>query len=167
MSRLKIWAHGAVVAATLGAATLPLSATAQDAVASFATGGYARGLRSNEMMSIIDTDNDGLISRTEWDAYQEKVFTVLDSRKRGKLDTKIFARRTQARITSLATGGYARGLDSTELARKIDSNGDGWISHDEWMAYQGKIFDLMNTSVTHKGEIGHEEMFATGGANTH
>jgi hypothetical protein len=141
-------AHTVVVAITLIAAVVPLSAVAQDPVVSFATGGYARGLRTQEMMSVIDTDGDGMISRAEWDAFQEKVFKTLD-----------------ARITTFATGGYARGLDSTELARKIDTNGDGWISHDEWMTYQGKVFDLMNTSVTHKGEIGHEEMFATGGAN--
>ena len=165
MTIFKSRAHTAVVAVTLIAAVVPLSAVAQDAVVAFATGGYASGLRTKEMMSIIDTDGDGTISRAEWDAFQEKVFNALDSHKRGKLDTKIFARRTEARITTLATGGYARGLDSTELARKIDTNGDGWISHDEWMTYQGKIFDLMNTSVTHKGEIGHEEMFATGGAN--
>jgi hypothetical protein len=119
--------------------------------------------RTQEMMNIIDTDGDGMISRAEWDAFQEKVLKTLDSHKRGKLDTKIFARRTEARITTFATGGYARGLDGTELARKIDTNGDGWISHDEWMTYQGNIFDMMNTSVTHKDEIGHEEMFATGG----
>jgi Ca2+-binding EF-hand superfamily protein len=165
MKTLKSSGHKAAVAVTLLAAVVPLSAIAQDPVVSFATGGYARGLRTQEMMNVIDTDGDGMISRAEWDAFQEKVFKTLDAHKRGKLDTKIFARRTEARITTFATGGYARGLDSTELARKIDTNGDGWISHDEWMTYQGKVFDLMNTSVTHKDQIGHEEMFATGGAN--
>src|ERR1700734_767276 len=138
-------AHTAVVVVTLIATVIPLSAIAQDPVVSFATGGYASGLRTKEMMGIIDTDGDGTISRAEWDAFQEKVFKTLDSHKRGKLDTKIFARRTEARITTFATGGYARGLDSTELARKIDTDGDGWISHDEWMTYQGKVFALMNT----------------------
>jgi EF hand len=139
-----------------------LSAVADD-VASFATGGYAAGLRTKEMMSIIDTDGDGTISRAEWDAYQEKVFNVLDTHKRGRLNTTIFAGRTEVRLgTSLATGGYARGLASAELAHKIDANGDGWISHEEWMTYQGKIFEMMNTSVTHKGALGVEELFATG-----
>jgi hypothetical protein len=86
-----------------------LSAVADD-VASFATGGYAAGLRTKEMMSIIDTDGDGTISRAEWDAYQEKVFNALDTHKRGRLNTTIFAGRTEVRLgTSLATGGYARG----------------------------------------------------------
>jgi EF hand len=139
-----------------------LSAVADD-VASFATGGYAAGLRTKEMMSIIDTDGNGMISRAEWDAYQEKVFNALDTHKRGRLNTTIFAGRTEVRLgTSLATGGYARGLASAELAHKIDANGDGWISHEEWMTYQGKIFEMMNTSVTHKGALGVEELFATG-----
>jgi EF hand len=139
-----------------------LSAVADD-VASFATGGYAAGLRTKEMMSIIDTDGDGTISRAEWDAYQEKVFNALDTHKRGRLNTTIFAGRTEVRLgTSLATGGYARGLASAELAHKIDANGDSWISHEEWMTYQGKIFEMMNTSVTHKGALGVEELFATG-----
>jgi hypothetical protein len=151
------------LAATMVILALSLSAVADD-VTSFATGGYAAGLRTKEMMNIIDTDGDGTISRAEWDAYQEKVFKALDTHKRGKLNTTIFAGRTDVRLgASLATGGYARGLASAELAHKIDANGDGWISHEEWMTYQGKIFDMMNTSVTHRGALGADEMFATGG----
>ena len=154
-----------VLALVTAAVTLAFSLSAvADDVASFATGGYAAGLRTKEMMSIIDTDGDGTISRVEWDAYQEKVFNALDTHKRGRLNTTIFAERTEVRLgTSLATGGYARGLASAELAHKIDANGDGWISHEEWMTYQGKIFDLMNTSLAHRDVLGDEEMFATGG----
>ena len=51
---------------------------------------------------------------------------------------------------------------------KIDVDGNGTVSHDEFIAYQDKIFDMMNTSTTHKGLVGKEEiMFATGGANRH
>jgi hypothetical protein len=74
--------------------------------------------------------------------------------KRDKLNVAIFASRTEVRPESdLATGGYARGLNSAELAYKIAVNGGGWISHEEWMTYQGKIFDMMNTSVTHKDQL--------------
>jgi hypothetical protein len=143
-----------------------LSAAADDDVAAFATASYATGLRTKEMKNLMDTDGDGMVSRAEWDAYQEKVFTRLDSHKRGRLNVAIFASRTAVRLSSdFATGGYAQGLSSAELARKIDANGDGWISHEEWMTYQGKVFDLMNTSVTHKGQLGDKELFATGGTN--
>ncbi len=52
------------------------------------------------------------------------------------------------------------------MMKKIDTDNDGTISHDEYIAYQTKIFDMMDTSTTHKGNSGKEEvMFATGGNN--
>ena len=140
------------------------SAAADDS-ASFATGGYARGLRSREMMHKMDTDGDGMVSRAEWIAYQEKVFTALDTHKRGSLSAEIFVSRRCARLVSFATGGFATGLCSKETSRDIDTDGDGRISHEEFMIYQGKIFDMMDTSRTHPGMIGEKELFATGGAN--
>ncbi len=154
----------AVLAAAIVALTLSVNAVA-DEVASFATGGYAAGLRTKEMMHKIDSDGDGTISRAEWDAFQERVFSSLDTHKRGKLSTRIFASRTELRIGSFATGGYANGLRSAELAHKIDADGDGWITHEEWMTYNDKLFDLMNTDPTHKHVLTAAEMVATGGGN--
>jgi Ca2+-binding EF-hand superfamily protein len=148
------------------AASYSWSAAADDLV-SFATGGYARGLRTKEMMNKIDTNSDGMISKAEWDAFQEKVFTTLDVHKRGSLSTEIFVSRVNERLVSFATGGYASGLRSKEMMRKIDANADGRISHDEFMAYQDKIFDMMDTSLTHKGTLSDVEMFANGGGNRH
>ena len=68
-------------------------------------------------------------------------------------------------MVAIATGGYARGLRTKGMMHKIDTDGDGMVSHDEFIAYQTKIFDMMDTSTTHKGMLGKEEvMFATGGA---
>jgi hypothetical protein len=159
--------HRAIaLTASMLALTYSLGSLADDK-ASFATGGYANGLHSRELMNKIDTDGDGTISRAEWNAFKEKVFTALDAHKKGSLSTEIFVSRRCQRLVSFATGGFARGLCSIETSRDIDTNGDGRISHDEFMTYQGKIFDMMNTSVTHPGVLSDEEMFATGGANTH
>jgi hypothetical protein len=143
------------------------AASFADDMVSFATGGYARGLRTETMMHKIDTNGDGMISKDEWIAYQEKVFAMLDKKKTGVLDAKTFVDPSGGDLVSFATGGYARGLRTEAMMHKIDTDGDGTISHDEYIAYQVKIFDMMDTSKAHKGMVGPQEMFATGGANRH
>jgi hypothetical protein len=144
-----------ICATTLLGATL---AHADDMV-SFATGGYARGLRTMAEMHKIDTDGDGKVSKAEWLAYQEKVFAALDKNKTGKVDEKQFL-APSSEMATFATGGYARGLQTKEMMHKIDTDGDGTVSHDEFIAYQSKIFDMMDTG--NSGELGPREFLARG-----
>ena len=125
-----------------------------DDMVSFATGGYARGLRTMSEMHKIDTDGDGKISKAEWLAYQEKVFGALDKSKTGLVDEKEFL-APSSDMVSLATGGYARGLQTRAMMHKIDTDGDGSVSHDEFIAYQTKVFDMMDT--THTSTVGQLE----------
>jgi hypothetical protein len=143
------------------------AASLADDMASFATGGYARGLHSEKLMHKIDTNGDGMVSKDEWIAYQEKVFAMLDKNKSGILDAKSLVDPSGGELVTFATGGYARGLRTSSMMHKIDTDEDGTISHDEYIAYQIKIFDMMDTSMAHKGMLGPQEMFATGGANRH
>src|SRR5271155_5925846 len=84
------------------ALTYSLASFADDMV-SFATGGYARGLRTEAMMHKIDTNGDGMISKDEWIAYQEKVFAMLDKNKTGVLDAKIFIDPSGGELVTFAT----------------------------------------------------------------
>jgi hypothetical protein len=147
------WVRRIPPLAVLAALAFAPLAFADDLV-SFATGGYASGLRTMDEMHKIDTDGDGTISREEWLAYQEKVWGAFPKDKSGNVDEKAFTTRSGA-MASFATGGYARGLQTPEMMHKIDTNGDGTISHDEFIAYQTKVFDMMDTN--HTGSLGPQE----------
>jgi hypothetical protein len=154
----------AIAAASAFALSYSAATLAEDMV-SFATAGYASGLRTPAMMHKIDTDGDGTVSREEWMTFQGKVFDMLDKDHSGKLDAKEFISKSGAELNGIATGGFARGLQTAAMMHKIDTDGDGTVSREEYLAYQGKVFDMMDTSTTHKGTLGKEEMLATGGAN--
>jgi hypothetical protein len=131
-----------------------ISTVFADDMVSFATGGYARGLRTMAEMHKIDTDGDGKVSRAEWLAYQEKVFAALDKNHTGQIDEKEFL-NPSSEMATFATGGYARGLQTKSMMHKIDTDGDGKVSHDEFIAYQTKIFDMMDKN--HVDSIGPQE----------
>ena len=155
----------AVIAMACAFSLYSVASLAEDMV-SFATGGYASGLRSEKLMHKMDTNGDGMVSKDEWLAFQEKAFGMLDKGKTGKVDAKQFISADGGDMVSIATGGYARGLRTKAMMHKIDTDADGTVSHDEYIAYQTKVFDMMDTSTTHKGMLGKEEiMFATGGNN--
>jgi hypothetical protein len=136
-----------------------------DDIVSFATGGYARGLRSEELMKKMSSGS-GTLTKDQWLAFHEKVFVMLDKKKTGFIDAEEYISFSGGDVATFATGGYARGLRTKEMMDKIDTNRDGKISQAEFTAYMTQLFDMMDTSTTLKGTISKEEvMFATGGYN--
>ena len=161
MSRYPTRTQGLILSLLLGGGCPALAGT--DEMASIATGGYAIGARTREMMLKVDTNGDGMVSRAEWSAFHEKVFSLLDRHQKGSVadDEFIYARNDE--LETFATGGFARGLRTEEMMKLIDTNHDGHVSRAEYMADQMKIFDLMDTSSTHKGSLDASQVIASGG----
>jgi hypothetical protein len=120
-----------------------LPARADDGMVSFATGGYATGLRTMETMHVIDTDHDGTVSQAEWTAFQNKIFSALDKNNTGFIDAKEFYGDPMD-MASAAPGAFIQGLRTKEMFEKIGPNADGKISRADFLRYQQKIFDMMD-----------------------
>jgi hypothetical protein len=130
--------------ATLSIGALAGSAAYAEDMVLYATPGYIEGLRTKEMMHMIDADKDGTVSKDEWIAYQERVFVALDKNKDGFLEADEFYGPASANVIPFATLGYAHGLMSREMFGKIDTKGAGKVSKDDYLAFQMKIFELMD-----------------------
>jgi len=68
---------------------------------SFATGGYARGLRSMDLMHKMDTSGTGMLSKADWLAFHEKIFVMLDKKKTGIVDEKEFISASGGDVATL------------------------------------------------------------------
>jgi Ca2+-binding EF-hand superfamily protein len=128
----------------------------------YATPAYIEGLRTKEMMHKIDANKDGMVSREEWIAYQERVFAALDKDNDGFLEPEEFFGKPSDTAIPFATLGYAHGLMTKQMFGKIDANGDGKLSKDEFLNYQLKIFDMMDS--TKKQQLGVADFIAKPGA---
>ena len=122
---------------------LAYTAVYADDMVSFATGGYATGLRTMEMMHVIDTNKDGMVSKDEWIAFQERVFKAMDKDNKGFLVVKDFV-SVDPNAIAFATAAYARGLRTNDMFKKIDADGDGKITRDEFVNYHLKIFAMLD-----------------------
>src|SRR5262245_6439102 len=121
------------------------SVLAED-MTSFATGGYARELRTAEMMDKIDANGDHMVSKAEWDAYAGKAFAMMDADNSGVLDHDEFMTAKSSEMVSFSTGGFASAFRTSDMLAKIDADHDGKVTRAEFSAFQDKVFASMDTS---------------------
>ncbi len=133
---------------------------AADEIASFATGGYASALRTEATMHNMDANGDGMVAKDEWMSFQERMFDALDKDKSGSLDEAEFTGPFNENL-AFATAAYAHGLMTKSMFMKIDTNGDGKISREEFLTYHRKIFDMLDKQK--KGMVGLVGFIQPGG----
>jgi hypothetical protein len=107
----------------IGAASLLLAGGAYAQTNDFATGNMHFDAKD------MDTNGDHMITREEMQAYAEKMWAMMANGK-DKITIAVAAK-------DFATGGVSF------RAREIDTDHDGSITKDEWLAYTGKKFDTM------------------------
>jgi Ca2+-binding EF-hand superfamily protein len=132
-----------VMAATLIACGITLTTAYADDKAALASSEYAKWLRTPEMMHMIDANKEGKITKEEWVAYQTRVFKALDKNGDGFLTPEEFY--GQPKPIDFATGGYSRALETKQMFGRIDANGDGKVSLEEYINFQNQVFDMMDT----------------------
>jgi EF hand len=115
-----------------------------DDMTSVAPAAFITSLRTMDTMHMIDTDHDGTISQEEWTAFQNRVFSMLDRNNTGFVDAKEFYGDPMGAV-SFAPGAFIQGLRTKAMFDKIGANADGKISRAQYMSYQQKIFDMMDT----------------------
>jgi len=155
-----ITATSLTTAAAVIAALLFISPAMAEDMASFATGGYAKGLQTMAMMHMIDTNKDGMVSADEWTAFQERSFAALDKDHSGFLEHSEFTSAPKDGL-AFATAAYVHGLMSDAMFKKIDTDGDGKISKEEFLSYQHRIFEMLDKSG--KGMVGATDFIRRGG----
>ncbi|HXR91210.1 MAG TPA: EF-hand domain-containing protein [Steroidobacteraceae bacterium] len=154
-----ITANSLTTAAAVIAALLLISPARSEDMASFATGGYAKGLQTMAMMHMIDANKDGMVSMDEWTAFQERSFVALDRDHSGFLERPEFTSAPKEGF-AFATAAYVHGLMSDAMFKKIDADGDGKISKEEFLSYQRKIFEMLDKSG--KGMVGPTDFIRRG-----
>jgi hypothetical protein len=105
-----------------------------------------------EMLANADTNGDGRITRAEFTAARAKLFAKLDRNGDGYLDKQDVPQGLLAR---------RNGESGDRLQQAIvmlDKNGDGRISHDEFVNGPSLLFDRADTN--HDGVIDAQELAA-------
>jgi Ca2+-binding EF-hand superfamily protein len=104
----------------------------------------ARGRRRGEggRLKQMDTNNDGDISRDEWQGRPE-AFDKLDKNKDGKISREEFAQ--------------ARSERAEHFLKEMDSNKDGQITRDEWKG-NPEVFKRLDAN--NDGVVTQEELQA-------
>jgi hypothetical protein len=110
----------------------------------------ANGNRPLNMdVNEMDANHDGMITKAEFAAYGEKIWTLISHGK-----SKV---RVETASTDFATGNMSMKVND------MDTNHDGFITHAEFIAYGSKMFDKVKSP---QGDLSLQDAtkyFASGG----
>lgn len=129
--------------------------------------------KAGEMFARMDANKDGKIDQADRGAHRAQMFDRLDANKDGAVSRDEFAAAQKARDGQARKPGEGRkhgegrmgkrggGKRGMMMLRMADTNKDGAITRDEFLAAHGKHFDM--TDANKDGKISPEERKAQKG----
>jgi len=136
----------AVVAATI------LAAGSADAAPR--AGGFFHGL------AALDTNKDGYVDQSEFRAGEEQHFTQLDTNRDGLLSRDEMPQRRWRQGPAPASQSQDQGASAMprgparDIFSRIDANGDGALSKEEFMVAGDKVFQRMDQNGDGRIQLG-------------
>ena len=110
-------------------------------------GGYTREFNKMGMMKMVDANGDHMVTREEYDKFNNAIFDSLDTDKDGSLDAKEWVGSKGEKMdSSLATGGYLRQLRKMKMMEAMDTDQDHKVTREEFLKYQDTIFSAKDKS---------------------
>jgi hypothetical protein len=134
------------IKATLAASLLLAFSTSVFADAMLSTGGYAREFQKLEMMKMLDSDGNHMVTAAEADSYYNSIFDVLNKDSDDTLEANEWTGPTKNSKLDLTTGGYSRELRSMKMMRLMDTDGDQKVTRDEFLNHHRAVFAKLDTS---------------------
>jgi len=146
MKLTKITLFGLVTAFGLAVPTL---ANAQNKA------GADKADKGDAMFKAMDTNGDGKISADEHAAGAKKMFDKMDANHDGKVTAEEMTAAHEAITGQKAAAGEP---SSADKIKQFDTNGDGALSQEEYLAGSKAMFDKLDTN--HDGYLSKEEVEA-------
>lgn len=99
------------------------------------------------MLEIYDDDGDDVLSRTQYDTQRAKVFAATDTNQDGKLDHEEYVKEFDARLLDrIADRRQAQLKQGRVRFKAIDSDENGGISRNEYLAMSARMFERADTN---------------------
>jgi EF hand len=132
-----------ITATVLSLAAFPLPAFAD---ASLTTGGYAVAMHKMELMKMLDSDGDHMVTNAEYTSFYEDAFSKIDKNSDGSLDAKEWIGKKNDSEAMVGTGGYNRQLRKMAMMGKMDADGDHKVTKEEFITFHQSVFNAMDKS---------------------
>jgi len=112
-----------------------------------------RGKMIDRIFSEFDTNGDGSVERAEFDKVRDERFAAVDANKDGKIDRDEFRQHRR----EMRQEWRAKRMDW--MTKRLDTDKDGSVSEDEFLAGPKKRFEKLDTNSD--GKIDSAEMKAS------